>query len=115
MTITAPETDIKSINFMIDKKLEDILRYAVCLYSKMDALIDSKRYNQDEYPGNALCDLYDQVCSMIYCLGEIIGHEIASQAFDMSDIEKGGVLEYRKERNGRVFILQTSGRQEKFQ
>ena len=92
MTITAPETDIKSINFMIDKELEDILRSAVCLYSKMDALIDSKRYNQDEYPGTALCDLCDQVGSMICCLGEIIGHEIASQAFAMSDIEKGGVL-----------------------
>lgn len=92
MKTTAPETDIKSNNFEIDKQLEDILRAATLLYSKLDALDDSKRYNHDEYPGNVLCDICDQVGSMICSLGDVIGHEIASQAFDMSDIEKGGVL-----------------------
>ena len=41
---------------------------------------------------NEECELCDQIGSMICCLGDIIGYEIASQAFDMSDIEKGGVL-----------------------
>ena len=66
----------------IDEQLADILRAATDLYLKIDKCIDTKRYAHDEYPGNALEKMADDVGGMMCNLGDIIGHEIASQAFD---------------------------------
>ena len=48
----------------------------------LNKLIETKKYNHEEYPGNKLDEIADQVGTIMCELGEIIGHEIASQAFD---------------------------------
>ena len=74
----------------IDEQLEDLLRVATDLYSKIGKCIDTKKYSLEEYPGNKLEKIVDQVGTMMCDLGDIIGHEIASQAFDLCKNEKGG-------------------------
>ena len=92
MKTTEYGENIESINFKMDEQLEDILRAATCLYSKMDALVDSERYNPEEYPGNRLDELCARISEIIYNVGDFIGYEIARQALDMSHIKKGGTL-----------------------
>lgn len=65
----------------IDEQLADILRAATDLYSKIDKCIDTKKYSLEEYPGNKLEEMADRVGEMMCDLGNIIGNEIASQAF----------------------------------
>lgn len=55
-----------------------------------DSLIDSQKYNHEEYPGNALDEMVDRVGDIMCKLGDIIGHEIASQAFDLCKNKEGG-------------------------
>ena len=50
--------------------------------TKTDKLIETNKYSHEEYPGNKLDEIADQVGSIMCELGDIIGHEIASQAFD---------------------------------
>ena len=85
-----PKTEIIFAHFKIDEQLSDILLVATDLYSRLDSLIDSKKYNHDEFPGNALYEMADKVGDIMCKLGDVIGHEIASQAFDLCKSEKGG-------------------------
>lgn len=89
---TNPKTEIIFANFKIDEQLSDILLVATDLYSRLDSLIDSKKYNHDEYPGNEIDELFDEVGDIMCKLGDIIGHEIASQAFDLCKNKEGGTL-----------------------
>ena len=66
----------------IDEQLEDLLRVATDLYSKIDQCIETKKYNIKEYPGDQLEEISDQVETIMYELGDIIGRDIALQAFD---------------------------------
>lgn len=90
MINTNPKTEIIFAQLKIDEQLSDILLVATDLYSRLDSLIDSQKYNHDEYPGNKSEKIVDQVGTMMCDLGDIIGHEIASQAFDLCKNEKGG-------------------------
>ncbi len=76
------KANIMYLKLEIDEQLADILRAATDLYSKTDKLIETKKYNHEEYPGNKLDEIADKVGSIMCELGDIIGHEIASQAFD---------------------------------
>ena len=67
---------------IIDEQLADILRTAAELHSKIDKCIGAKKYAYDEYPGNVLDKMEDDIGRMMCNLGDVIGHEIASQAFD---------------------------------
>lgn len=89
MMNTNPKTEIIFAHFKIDEQLSDILLVATDLYSRLDSLIDSQKYNHEEYPGNALDKMFDSVGDIMCKLGDIIGHEIASQAFDLCKKEKG--------------------------
>ena len=90
MINTNPKTAIIFAQLKIDEQLSDILLVATDLYSRIEDVIDSKKYNHEEYPGNALEKMFDSVGYIMYTLGDIIGHEIASQAFDLCKNEKGG-------------------------
>ena len=87
---TNPKTEIIFAHFKIDEQLSDILLVATDLYSRLDSLIDSQKYNHEEYPGNALDEMVDRVGDIMCKLGDIIGHEIASQAFDLCKNKEGG-------------------------
>ena len=87
---TNPKTEIIFANFKIDEQLSDILLVATDLYSRLGSLIDSPKYNHDEFPGNALDEMVDRVGDIMCKLGDIIGHEIASQAFDLCKNKEGG-------------------------
>lgn len=90
MMNTNPKTEIIFANFKIDEQLSDILLVATDLYSRLDSLIDSQKYNHDEYPGNALDKMADTVGDIMCKLGDIIGNDIASQAFDLCKNKEGG-------------------------
>lgn len=90
MITTNPKSAIIFAYFKIDDQLADILTTATDLRSRIEELIDSKKYNDEEYPGNALNKMWDAVGDMMHELGNIIGNDIASQAFDLCKKEEGG-------------------------
>lgn len=90
MIVTNSDPDIKLVRLKIDSQLSEILITASDLYSQIEALIDSKKYNREEYPGNALDQMFGNVGDIMCKLGDIIGRDIASQAFDLCKNEKGG-------------------------
>lgn len=85
-----PKTEIIFAHFKIDEQLSDILLVATDLYSRLDSLIDSQKYNHEEYPGNEIDKLFDEVGDIMCKLGDIIGNDIASQAFDLCKNKEGG-------------------------
>lgn len=87
---TNPKTEIIFANFKIDEQLSDILLVATDLYSRLDSLIDSKKYRDDEYPGNELDKMADTVGDIMCKLGDIIGNDIALQAFALCKKKEGG-------------------------
>lgn len=90
MMNTNPKTEIIFANFKIDEQLSDILLVATDLYSRLDSLIDSKKYRDDEYPGNELDKMADTVGDIMCKLGDIIGNDIALQAFALCKKKEGG-------------------------
>ena len=48
MMNTNPKTAIIFAQLKIDEQLSDILLVATDLYSRLDSLIDSKKYNHDD-------------------------------------------------------------------
>lgn len=87
---TNPKTAIIFAQLKIDEQLSDILLVATDLYSRLDSLIDSKKYKDDEYPGNELDKMADTVGDIMCKLGDIIGNDIALQAFDLCKNKEGG-------------------------
>ena len=90
MMNTNPKTAIIFAQLKIDEQLSDILLVATDLYSRLDSLIDSQKYNHEEYPGNEIDELFDEVGNIMCKLGDVIGRDIALQAFDLCKNEKGG-------------------------
>lgn len=90
MMNTNPKTAIIFAQLKIDEQLSDILLVATDLYSRLDSLIDSKKYKDDEYPGNELDKMADTVGDIMCKLGDIIGNDIALQAFDLCKNKEGG-------------------------
>lgn len=90
MMNTNPKTEIIFAHFKIDEQLSDILLVATDLYSRLDSLIDSKKYNHDKYPGNEIDELFDEVGNIMCKLGDVIGRDIALQAFDLCKNKEGG-------------------------
>ena len=78
------------LKLKIDEQLADILNAATDLYSRLENLIDSQKYNHEEYPGNELDEIFDEVGVMMCKLGDIIGRDIAHQAFDLCKNKEGG-------------------------
>ena len=90
MMNTNPKTAIIFAQLKIDEQLSDILLVATDLYSRLDSLIDSKKYKDDEYPGNELDKMADTVGDIMCKLGDIRGNDIALQAFDLCKNKEGG-------------------------
>ena len=60
------------------------------LMEGLDSLIDSQKYNHDEYPGNEIDELFDEVGNIMCKLGDVIGRDIALQAFNLCKNKEGG-------------------------
>lgn len=90
MMNTNPKTAIIFAQLKIDEQLSDILLVATDLYSRLEDVIDSQKYNHEEYPGNEIDELFDEVGNIMCKLGDVIGRDIASQAFYLCKNKEGG-------------------------
>ena len=67
----------------INEDLAEILRTATELYSQLNSYIE-KREGEDleAYPLKPICEASDSAADIITSIAGVIGHYIASQAFD---------------------------------
>lgn len=70
----------------INESLAEILRTATELYSQLNAYIkNEKKFEPEEYPAIVMSNASDSVGKIITELGDVIGRDIISQAFDEED------------------------------
>ncbi|MFK2513952.1 hypothetical protein ACIXSV_05200 [Bacteroides fragilis] len=72
----------------INEQLADMLRTATELSVQINAYIkNDEAFNIEEFPSNVISDASESITKIITDLGDVIGRDIVSQAFDEEDKE----------------------------